>query len=146
MCLPCGARSVQGLARCPSGVRARADAVDPIEGRYVALFSRFSDHIASGLDRLVASGSLPDGLDRRAISVEPPRDPAHGDVATNAAMVLAKPAGPNPRSPAELLVAELGALPEVIEASIAGPGFINLRVADDSSRDELALTHGEAGE
>nr|WP_221235136.1 arginine--tRNA ligase [Sphingopyxis panaciterrulae] len=110
------------------------------------MFSRFSDHIAAALDRLVASGSLPDGLDRRAISVEPPRDPAHGDVATNAAMVLAKPAGTNPRSLAELLVAELGALPEVIEASIAGPGFINLRVADDSWRDELALIHGEGGD
>ncbi|MBB5706841.1 arginine--tRNA ligase [Sphingopyxis panaciterrulae] len=112
----------------------------------MTLFSRFSDHIAAALDRLVASGSLPDGLDRRAISVEPPRDPAHGDVATNAAMVLAKPAGTNPRSLAELLVAELGALPEVIEASIAGPGFINLRVADDSWRDELALIHGEGGD
>src|SRR3546814_6853998 len=61
-------------------------------------------------------------------------------------MVLAKPAGTNPRSLAELLVAELGALPEVIEASIAGPGFINLRVADDSWRDELALIHGEGGD
>src|SRR3546814_16896640 len=61
-------------------------------------------------------------------------------------MVLAKPAGTDPRSLAELLVAELGALPEVIEARIAGPGFINLRVADDSWRDELALLHGECGD
>ena len=111
----------------------------------MTLFSRFSDHIATALDRLVASGSLPAGLDRDAISVEPPRDPAHGDVATNAAMVLARPAGTNPRALAELLVAELGALPEVTETSVAGPGFINLRVADDSWRDELALIHGEGG-
>src|SRR5690606_37190905 len=70
-----------------------------------------------------------------------PRDPAHGDVATNAAMVLAKPSGMNPRALAELLVAELGALGEVTEASVAGPGFINLRLADDSWREELALIH-----
>jgi len=112
----------------------------------VTLFSRFSDHIAAALDRLVGSGSLPAGLDRGAISVEPPRDPAHGDVATNAAMVLAKPAGTNPRALAEILAAELGAMPEVTEASVAGPGFINLRVADDSWRDELALIHGEGGD
>ena len=80
------------------------------------------------------------------ISVEPPRDPAHGDVATNAAMVLAKPAGMNPRALANLLVAELGALDEVTEASVAGPGFINLRLADDSWRDELALIFSEGGD
>eukprot|EP01034_Spumella_vulgaris_P017447 gene17447-biopygen15324 len=56
----------------------------------VTLFSRFSAHIGTALDALVARGALPDGLDRSSISVEPPRDPSHGDVATNAAMVLAK--------------------------------------------------------
>jgi arginyl-tRNA synthetase len=110
----------------------------------VTLFSRFSDHIDVALDALVAKGDLPDGLDRAAISVEPPRDPAHGDVATNAAMVLAKPAGMNPRALADLLVAELGTLGEVTEASVAGPGFINLRLVDTSWHDELALIHGEA--
>src|SRR3989344_5107299 len=107
----------------------------------VTLFSRFSAHIGTTLDALVARGALPDGLDRSSISVEPPRDPSHGDVATNAAMVLAKPAGMNPRALADLLVAELGALDEVTEASVAGPGFINLRLADDSGRAELALVH-----
>src|SRR3546814_4658506 len=68
------------------------------------------------------------------------------DVATNAAMVLAKPAGMNPRALADLLVAELGKLDEVTEASVAGPGFINLRLADDSWRDELALIFGEGGD
>ncbi len=110
----------------------------------MTLFSRFSDHIDVALDALVAKGDLPDGLDRAAISVEPPRDPAHGDVATNAAMVLAKPAGMNPRALADLLVAELGTLGEVTEASVAGPGFINLRLVDTSWHDELALIHGEA--
>ena len=112
----------------------------------MTLFSRFSDHIGTALDALAARDALPAGLDRSAISVEPPRDPAHGDVATNAAMVLAKPAGMNPRALAELLVAELGALDEVTEASVAGPGFINLRLVDDSWRDELALIFSEGGD
>ncbi|MBL0915716.1 MAG: arginine--tRNA ligase, partial [Sphingopyxis sp.] len=112
----------------------------------MTLFSRFTDHINAALDALVVRDALPAGLDRSAISVEPPRDPSHGDVATNAAMVLAKPAGTNPRALAEALVAELGALDEVTEASVAGPGFINMRLADGSWRDELALIHAEAGD
>ncbi len=112
----------------------------------MTLFSRFTDHIGAALDALAAREALPAGLDRSAISVEPPRDPAHGDVATNAAMVLAKPAGMNPRALADLLVAELGALGEVTEASVAGPGFINLRLADTSWRDELALIFSEGGD
>ncbi len=81
----------------------------------MTLFSRFTDHIGTALDALAARDALPAGLDRSAISVEPPRDPAHGDVATNAAMVLAKPAGMNPRALADLLALELGALDEVTE-------------------------------
>lgn len=110
----------------------------------MTLFSRFADHINAALDTLVERGQLPADLSRSAISVEPPRDASHGDVATNAAMVLAKPAGTNPRALSELLVAELSALDEVVEASVAGPGFINMRVADDSWRDELALIHRAA--
>nr|WP_236659747.1 arginine--tRNA ligase [Sphingopyxis lutea] len=107
------------------------------------MFRRFSDHIASALDAIAARDAIPAGLDRRAISVEPPRDPAHGDVATNAAMVLSKPAGMNPRALAELLAAELVSVAEVEEASVAGPGFINLRVSADSWRAELAAIHGD---
>ena len=92
------------------------------------LYAAFSGHIAAALDALEAAGSLPAGLNRGAITVEPPRDPAHGDLATNAAMVLAKPAGTNPRALAEALVAELAKVPAVVAAEIAGPGFINLRV------------------
>ncbi len=112
----------------------------------MTLFNRFSDHIGTALDALAARDALPGGLDRSAVSVEPPRDPAHGDVATNAAMVLAKPAGMNPRALADLLVVELGKLDEVTEASVAGPGFINLRLVDDSWRDELALIYSEGGD
>jgi arginyl-tRNA synthetase len=104
----------------------------------LTLYARFAQHLNAALDALVAAGELPAGLERRAVTVEPPRDPAHGDLATNAAMVLAKPAGTNPRALAERLAAELEQLDEVTSAVVAGPGFINLRVAEDSWRGELA--------
>ncbi|MBU3992162.1 MAG: arginine--tRNA ligase [Alphaproteobacteria bacterium] len=93
------------------------------------LHAAFAGHIAAALDALEAAGTLPAGLNRAPVAVEPPRDPSHGDLATNAAMVLAKPAGMNPRALAEALVAELGKIPQVTAAQIAGPGFINLRLA-----------------
>ena len=77
-------------------------------------------------------------LDRRNVTVEPPRDPAHGDLATNAAMVLAKAAGTNPRALAEAIKPKLEALPPVTSVEIAGPGFINLRLTPDAWRDELS--------
>lgn len=86
--------------------------------------------VDAALDALVAAGALPIEVDRANVAVEPPRDPSHGDLATNAAMVLAKPAKANPRMLAEALVAELSAHPAVDEISIAGPGFINMRLAD----------------
>ena len=93
------------------------------------LYAAFAGHLNAALDALEAAGTLPGGLKRGAITVEPPRDPSHGDLATNAAMVLAKPAGLKPRDLAEALVAELAKLDEVTSAEIAGPGFINLRLA-----------------
>jgi arginyl-tRNA synthetase len=92
------------------------------------LHAAFVGHVSAALDALEAAGTLPVGLNRAAVTVEPPRDPSHGDLATNAAMVLAKPAGMNPRALAEALVAELAKVPGVAGAEIAGPGFINLRV------------------
>ncbi|MEH3039656.1 MAG: arginine--tRNA ligase [Sphingomonas paucimobilis] len=103
----------------------------------MTLYPRFFAHLDRALDTLVARGDLPAGLERRAITVEPPRDTTHGDLSTNAAMVLAKPARTNPRALAELLVAELAGLPEVASASVAGPGFINLTLTDDTWRGEL---------
>ena len=94
----------------------------------LTIHAAFVGHIAAALDALEAAGTLPGGLNRAAVTVEPPRDPSHGDLATNAAMVLAKPAGMNPRALAELLVTELLKVPGVASAEIAGPGFINLRV------------------
>ena len=110
------------------------------------LYAAFSGHIAAALDALEDAGSLPAGLNRAAITVEPPRDPSHGDLATNAAMVLAKPAGTNPRALAEALVAELAKVPAVVSAEIAGPGFINLRVDPTAWTAELQAIGQLAGD
>ncbi|MBA3510911.1 arginine--tRNA ligase [Sphingomonas sp.] len=111
----------------------------------MSLYAQFAALLNGVLDELVADGALPDGLERRAVAVEPPRDASHGDLATNAAMVLAKAAGMNPRALAELIAPKLEALPQVTGVAIAGPGFINLKLAPDAWRDELRtiLTEGE---
>lgn len=92
------------------------------------LFSDIRALVIGSLEAMVAEGALPAGLDFSAVAVEPPRDAAHGDMATNAAMVLAKPAGANPRAIAEALAAKLAADPRVVLAEVAGPGFLNLRL------------------
>ena len=105
----------------------------------MTIYARMADHLNQALDAMEADGSLPAGLNRAAITLEPPRDASHGDMATNAAMVLAKPAGTNPRALAEALVARLDALADVREASIAGPGFINMHLTDDAWRGEVRV-------
>ena len=107
----------------------------------MTLYSRFAAYVDAALDALEAAGDLPSGIERRAVTVEPPRDPAHGDLATNAAMVLAKAAKTNPRALAEKIGTALQQLDEVAAVEIAGPGFINLRLVDDSWRAELAAIH-----
>ena len=111
----------------------------------MTLYTRFAAHLDAALDDLTLAGTLPEGLDRRNVTVEPPRDASHGDLAINAAMVLAKPAATAPRALAEKLVAELARLPEVAAASVAGPGFINLTLTDDSWRSELATVVAAGG-
>jgi arginyl-tRNA synthetase len=103
------------------------------------LYAAFAGHLSAALDALEAAGTLPGGLKRGAITVEPPRDPSHGDLATNAAMVLAKPAGMKPRDLAEALVAELTKIEDVTSAEIAGPGFINMRLAPSAWLAELRV-------
>ena len=93
------------------------------------LFADIRALVVASVDAMVAAGTLPAGLDLTAISVEPPRDPAHGDMATNAAMVLAKPAGMAPRSIADALAALLLADPRIARTDVAGPGFLNLALA-----------------
>ncbi len=93
------------------------------------LFSDIRVLVLDALDAMAQAGELPAGLDLSAVAVEPPRDVAHGDMATNAAMVLAKPAGLKPRDIAEGLARRLSADPRVTSAEVAGPGFLNLRLA-----------------
>ena len=93
------------------------------------LFAEIRTLVTDSLTALAAEGVLPAGLDYAQVAVEPPRDPAHGDMATNAAMVLAKPAGMAPRAIAEALAARLAQDPRVAGAEVAGPGFLNLRLS-----------------
>ena len=95
------------------------------------LFAEFHDSVALILGRIAASGRLPGDLDVQRFVVEPPRDPSHGDFATNAAMVYAKEAKlffANPRQLAVEIAVALAEHPDVAEAEVAGPGFINIRV------------------
>jgi len=93
------------------------------------LFSDIRDLVIDQLDAMVRDGALPAGLSFEAVTVEPPRDAAHGDMATNAAMVLAKPAGLKPRDIAEALATRLGEDARISAVEVAGPGFLNLRLA-----------------
>jgi arginyl-tRNA synthetase len=93
------------------------------------LFDVFEGHISSIVTALISDGVLPGDVSVDRISVEPPRDASHGDVTTNAAMVLCKQAGMKPRDLAALLADKLGEIDDVDSIDIAGPGFINLKVA-----------------
>ena len=93
------------------------------------LFADIRSLIVTSLDALVAAGDLPEGLNYANVAVEPPRDPAHGDMATNAAMALAKAAKTAPRELAAKLAPKLAEDNRIDSADIAGPGFINLRLA-----------------
>ena len=101
------------------------------------IFGLFERRVAEAIERLAAAGSLPPGLETGRILVEPPRDPSHGDLATNAAMAIAKPARTNPRALADLIAADLRTDPRVTEVTVAGPGFINLRLAPAVHHDVL---------
>ena len=93
------------------------------------LFAEIRSLVIDSLATLVAQGVIPEGLDYAQVAVEPPRDPAHGDMATNAAMVLAKPAGVQPRAIAEALAKLLAQDARLTGAEVAGPGFLNLRLS-----------------
>ncbi|MEQ8165097.1 MAG: arginine--tRNA ligase, partial [Alphaproteobacteria bacterium] len=106
--------------------------------------------IESAIKILQGRGVLPAALEGVSVTVEPPKDPAHGDVATNAALVLARQAGQKPRELAALIADELARTGDVLNAEVAGPGFINLRLSPefwgDRLRDILALgiAYGES--
>src|SRR5689334_8366761 len=88
------------------------------------IFQDFTDRI-SGIVRSIAGA---DGLDLSRAIVEPPRDASHGDLASNAAMVLSKPLGLKPRDLATRIAVALARDPDVETAEVAGPGFVNVRL------------------
>src|SRR5213082_4256484 len=105
----------------------------------INIFGDFRRVLLSALDDLVAEGALPVGLDFARVAVEPPRDPAHGDLATNAAMVLAGAVKENPMALAERIAAALAGR-ELVTGDYRGcgftvtpvrPGFINIRLAPE---------------
>lgn len=108
------------------------------------LFSDIRGAVIEALSAMATAGQLPAGLDMTAVAVEPPRDPAHGDMATNAAMVLAKPAALQPRAIADELAARLRGDSRISSAEVAGPGFLNLRLSPGLWQDvtRAALTEG----
>jgi arginyl-tRNA synthetase len=101
------------------------------------LFAEIRSLVIDSLQQMQTQGNLPDGLSFDAVTVEPPRDAAHGDMATNAAMVLAKPSKCKPRDIAEKLAALLSVDPRLASVEVAGPGFLNLRLSPNLWADVL---------
>lgn len=112
----------------------------------MTLYKIFEGKVAAALAALEAEGVLPEGTNTANVAVEPPRDASHGDLATNAAMVLAKQAKTNPRALAELIVAKLSDDALVVSAEIAGPGFINLKLDPAVWLKELGAIAGKGDE
>jgi arginyl-tRNA synthetase len=102
------------------------------------VFQLFTEHVRSAVSALAQTGTFPNPPDLSRIVVEPPREVSHGDLATNAAMALAKDAGLKPRELAEKIAAELRKRPEVTKVDIAGPGFINMTLDPAVWRNALA--------
>jgi arginyl-tRNA synthetase len=90
------------------------------------IFAELLDRVRDANDKLIAAGVMPAGIDQSRVTVEPPRDPSHGDMATNAAMVLAKEAGRKPRELADAIAEKLRADALIEKVDVAGPGFINM--------------------
>ncbi|MEA2952535.1 MAG: arginyl-tRNA synthetase [Alphaproteobacteria bacterium] len=101
------------------------------------IFAIVLDRVHAANGALVVSGLMPANIDQSRVVVEPPRDPTHGDMATNAAMVLAKEAGKKPRDLAEAIAEKLRADDLVAKVDVAGPGFINLTLKPSAWTDEL---------
>ena len=101
------------------------------------LYKTFTSVVESALRALIDEGTLPEDVSFANVSVEPQRETSHGDLAANAAMVLAKPAKANPRALAKAICAKFAEHPAILSAEIAGPGFINLRLDQSAWIDEL---------
>jgi arginyl-tRNA synthetase len=107
-------------------------------GKIMSLFNRFHGEVLDSIHLLQADGGLPVDVDSTRVTVESPRETSHGDMTTNAAMVLASQAGMKPRDLAELIKAHLEEADAIREVEIAGPGFINMRLDDSVWHEELA--------
>jgi arginyl-tRNA synthetase len=101
------------------------------------IFHFFKEAVLTTIQQLIQEGHLPEGLDLSRITVDPPKEAGHGDLATNAAMVLAKPSGKNPTALATLMLEPLRNLEDVNHVEIAGPGFINLTLRPEFWRQQL---------
>jgi len=108
------------------------------------IFSHFSERITNIADQLIANGQITLSGDPIIAQCEPPRDPSHGDLSTNVAMVMAKSAGMSPRDLAALFGPHIQALDGIETVSIAGPGFINMTLATKMWQDRISdiLTMG----
>ncbi|UUP19313.1 arginine--tRNA ligase [Nitratireductor thuwali] len=102
------------------------------------IFADFSNRVVEAVERLGLQARDGSPLDLARVTMEPPRDPSHGDLATNAAMVLSKAVGENPRALGERLAAAMAEEADVAEVSVAGPGFVNLRLSDGFWQARLA--------
>lgn len=107
------------------------------------IFADFTARIIEIIQRLELKSQDGGPLDLSRITVEPPRDPSHGDLATNAAMVLSKPTGEKPRVLAERIVSELAKDVDVAQVDVAGPGFVNLKLHDAFWQRQLGMMLGE---
>ena len=103
----------------------------------VNIFAEILERVRAASEALIAAGVLPPGIDQSRVTVEPPRDAAHGDMSTNAAMVLAKDAGRKPRELAETIAEKLRADALVAKAEVAGPGFVNITLRPAAWADTL---------
>ncbi|MEM8541968.1 MAG: arginine--tRNA ligase, partial [Pseudomonadota bacterium] len=103
------------------------------------IFSAFRDRVVEAVEGLGLETRDGSPLQTAKVNVEPPRDASHGDLATNAAMVIAKQVGKNPRELAEKIVDALENHPDIVESSIAGPGFVNLRISNEFWLSQLKL-------
>src|SRR5437667_4835126 len=101
------------------------------------VFAAVLDRVRAATAELISAGALPPEIDQSRVLVEPPREASHGDMATNAAMVLAKSAGRKPRELAEAVAEKLRGDPLFARVDVAGPGFINLTLAREAWIEEL---------
>lgn len=101
------------------------------------VYSEFTDKIQAVIQDMKDAGEIAGEVDASRVLAEPPRDLSHGDVATNAALVLSKAVGMKPRDLADMIVPRIAADANVTSAEVAGPGFVNIRLSDDFWRDRL---------